>query len=133
MALAEAIPSPDCPFCRKDVITRAIAITGLVFALPDKYPVSFGHVLIIPRRHVQDYFSMTTEEHREANELLLRFRNQILESDPMVLGFNIGANCGEVAGQTVEHAHIHLIPRRFGDTPNPRGGIRGVLPGKMTY
>lgn len=76
---------------------------------------------------------MTPEEHRETDELLLRIRNQILKSDPTVVGFNIGANCGEAAGQTISHAHIHLIPRRFGDTPNPRGGIRGVLPGKMAY
>jgi diadenosine tetraphosphate (Ap4A) HIT family hydrolase len=76
---------------------------------------------------------MTSQERRDAEELVLLLRERILSSDPTVLGFNVGANCGEVAGQTVPHAHVHLIPRRRGDTPRPRGGVRGVIPDKMAY
>jgi diadenosine tetraphosphate (Ap4A) HIT family hydrolase len=76
---------------------------------------------------------MTPEEHRDAEDLLAKLRKQILESDPTVVGFNVGANCGEAAGQTIEHAHIHLIPRRAGDTPVPKGGVRGVIPERMAY
>ena len=123
----------DCPFCGEDVVRRAVAVTGSVLALPDRFPVTPGHVLIVPRRHTLDYFTMTPEEHRDAEELLAKLREQILESDPTVVGFNIGANCGEAAGQTIEHAHIHLIPRRAGDTPIPKGGVRAVIPEKMAY
>jgi diadenosine tetraphosphate (Ap4A) HIT family hydrolase len=76
---------------------------------------------------------MTQEERRDAENLLINLRQQILESDATVIGFNIGMNCGLAAGQTIEHAHIHLIPRRSGDTPNPQGGVRGVLPARMAY
>lgn len=133
MPVNESSPAQNCPFCGKDALGRAVASIGSVFALPDKFPVTLGHVLIIPRRHTRDYFTMTSEEHREAEELLAKLRDQILESDPTVVGFNIGANCGEAAGQTIEHAHIHLIPRRLGDTPVPKGGVRAVIPRKMAY
>jgi diadenosine tetraphosphate (Ap4A) HIT family hydrolase len=102
-------------------------------AFPDEFPVATGHVLIVPRRHTQDYFTMTQEEHRDAEELLAKLRKQILESDPSVVGSNIGANCGEAAGQTIAHAHIHLIPRRADDTPLPKGGVRAVIPEKKAY
>jgi diadenosine tetraphosphate (Ap4A) HIT family hydrolase len=72
-----------------------------VFAIPDKYPVTQGHVLIVPRRHTQDYFTMSSQEHRDAEGLLARLRNLIAESDPTVVGFNIDINCGEAAGQTI--------------------------------
>jgi diadenosine tetraphosphate (Ap4A) HIT family hydrolase len=123
----------DCAFCGEEVVKHAVAVTGSVLALPDKYPVTRGHVLIVPRRHTLDYFTMTPEEHRDAEDLLAKLRKQILESDPTVVGFNVGANCGEAAGQTIEHAHIHLIPRRAGDTPVPKGGVRGVIPERMAY
>jgi diadenosine tetraphosphate (Ap4A) HIT family hydrolase len=76
---------------------------------------------------------MTQEERRDAEELLVNLRRDIIEADPSVVGFNIGMNCGKSAGQTIEHAHIHLIPRRYGDTPQPQGGIRGAIPGRMAY
>ena len=75
----------------------------------------------------------TPEGHRDAEELLMKLRNQILGSDSTVVEFNVGANCGEAAGQTIQHAHIHLIPRRLGDTANPTGGIRGAIPERMAY
>jgi len=104
-----------------------------VFAIPDTSPVSRGHMLIIPKRHCLDYFEMTRQERCDAHELIQRLKNDILRNDPSVNGFNIGTNCGETAGQTVFHTHIHLIPRRTKDTPAPRGGVRGVIPDKMNY
>jgi diadenosine tetraphosphate (Ap4A) HIT family hydrolase len=106
---------------------------GSVFAVLDKHPVSKGHHLVISKRHVSDYFAWSYNEKRDAESLLSLLRKQILKDDPGVLGFNVGMNCGEVAGQTVMHAHIHLIPRRQGDVDEPRGGVRGCVPGKMGY
>ncbi|MFZ0449517.1 MAG: HIT family protein [Desulfatiglandaceae bacterium] len=87
-----------------------------------------------PRRHTPDFFTMTPRERRDAEALILWLKDDdILKHDPSVVGFNLGINCGEAAGQTIMHAHVHLIPRRLGDTPNPRGGVRGVIPDKMAY
>jgi diadenosine tetraphosphate (Ap4A) HIT family hydrolase len=122
-----------CPFCGDVVSRQAVAIMGSVIALPDKFPVTPGHLLIIPIRHTLDFFSMTREEHQDAQSLLEKLRHQIVDSDPTVDGFNIGANCGKSAGQTIDHAHIHLIPRRSGDTSKPDGGVRGVIPARMHY
>lgn len=124
-------PSP-CPFCTPQNLTGVIE-NKTVFAIPDTSPVSRGHMLIIPKRHCLDYFEMTHQERCDAHELIQRLKNEILENDTSVNGFNIGANCGETAGQTVFHTHIHLIPRRTNDTPAPRGGVRGVIPDKMNY
>lgn len=110
-----------------------VAECGSVFAVKDNYPVTDGHLLIIPRRHVGDFFQMSEEERRDAEKLLLEMKNEILQSDPSVVGFNIGMNCGIAAGQTIEHGHVHLIPRREGDTDDPRGGVRGVIPEKRIY
>lgn len=90
-------------------------------------------MLVIPRRHTPDFFTMTREEKESAFDLIDHLRSQIQTTDPDVRGFNVGMNCGEVAGQTVMHAHIHLIPRRRGDTPDPSGGVRGVIPGRRKY
>jgi diadenosine tetraphosphate (Ap4A) HIT family hydrolase len=76
---------------------------------------------------------MTPRERRDAEALILSLKDDILKNDHSVVGFNVGINCGEAAGQTIMHAHVHLIPRRLGDTPNPRGGVRGVIPDKMVY
>jgi ATP adenylyltransferase len=122
-----------CQFCRLNLKDRVVAELGSVFAVADRHPVTEGHHLIIPKRHVPDWFSMTEKERREADELTLILKSRIMAEDPAVSGFNIGINCGGCAGQTVFHAHIHLIPRRNGDTPNPRGGVRGVIPDKMNY
>ena len=104
-----------------------------VFVIKDGYPVSDGHVLIVPKRHSPDYFSLTEAEIQDANRLIQIMRKQISEKYAAVTGFNVGINSGESAGQTIFHCHIHLIPRRDGDTPNPRGGVRGVIPDKMSY
>ena len=124
--------STPCPFCTL-AEDRILASNELAIATPDGFPVSPGHTLIIPKRHVADWFSLTQAELLACNELLHEVRAHLLDEDPSIDGFNIGANVGEVAGQTVFHCHIHLIPRRAGDVPEPRGGIRHVIPGKGSY
>ena len=123
----------DCPFCYANARDRIVDEFGSVFAIKDGHPVSDGHLLIIPKRHKTDYFSLTEVENRDADRLLQILHKQLLEKDSTITGFNIGINSGESAGQTIFHCHIHLIPRRDGDTPNPRGGVRGVIPEKMGY
>jgi diadenosine tetraphosphate (Ap4A) HIT family hydrolase len=123
----------ECPFCSPETLSRAVAYHGTVFAIDDKFPVTPGHLLIIPRRHVADCFAMSEAERRDAESLLVLLRERTLAGDPLVTGFNVGINCGQSAGQTISHAHIHLIPRRNGDTANPRGGVRGVIPARQKY
>jgi diadenosine tetraphosphate (Ap4A) HIT family hydrolase len=122
-----------CPFCGDGLNRKVIGDNGTVIAIRDRYPVTEYHTLVIPKRHVTDFFTMTSREKRDAEALILSLKDEILKDDPSVTGFNMGVNCGGSAGQTIMHAHIHLIPRRDGDTPSPRGGVRGVIPGKMSY
>jgi ATP adenylyltransferase len=124
---------PKCPFCYDNVKSRIVDELDSVFAIRDGFPVTDQHLLIIPKRHTSDYFSLTLKERKDAEDLIKILRKRISENDPSVTGFNVGANTGESAGQTIFHAHIHLIPRRDGDTPDPRGGVRGVIPDKMSY
>jgi diadenosine tetraphosphate (Ap4A) HIT family hydrolase len=124
---------PKCLFCRWIKEGRAVAQHGSMAAFKDGYPVTDGHLLLIPLRHAPDWFSMTEEELRDAETLIRSAARRILADDPSVTGFNIGTNVGGSAGQTVFHAHIHLIPRRDGDSDDPRGGIRGVIDGKRCY
>lgn len=124
---------PACPFCDAETLARAVAYHGTAYAVPDRFPVTDGHLLVVPRRHAPDWFALTDTERRDAETLLLRLRERLLAGDPQVSGFNVGMNCGASAGQTIFHAHIHLIPRRVGDTPEPSGGVRGVIPGKRKY
>lgn len=121
-----------CLFCNVGE-ERLIAENELAFAIRDGFPVTELHSLIIPRRHVSDYFELTKEELLACNELLRIVKEEILARDTSVKGFNVGANSGLVAGQSIFHCHIHLIPRREGDVPNPKGGIRHVIPGKGAY
>ena len=122
-----------CPFCPDQFRGRSCIEHGSVFAIKDASPVSPGHHLIIPRRHVSDFFDLTPAELADAAGLARRLKAKILDQDDSVTGFNLGVNMGESAGQTVFHCHIHLIPRRDGDTPRPRGGVRGVIPDRMDY
>ncbi len=121
--------SRPCRFCRLDP-ALTVASNALAFALRDRFPVTHLHTLVLPRRHVVDYFSLSAEEREACAELLHQLRADILAADPLVVGFNIGMNVGGVAGQTVFHSHIHLIPRRTGDVEDPRGGVRMVIPGQ---
>jgi ATP adenylyltransferase len=124
---------PTCPFCLPHIKPRVTAENGTVVAIPDRNPVTKGHTLIIPIRHTQDFFSMTAQERTDAENLIRYLRNKTKRKDRAIVGFNIGTNCGAAAGQTIMHAHIHLIPRRKDDTLNPKGGVRGVIPDKMNY
>ena len=121
-----------CPFC--SVGDRMILLQNtLAVIVRDHYPVSEWHLLVIPKRHTTDYFDLGSAEVRACQTLLSEARKLVLKEDPTVVGFNVGINSGSVAGQTVMHSHIHLIPRRNGDNPNPRGGVRGVIPAKAYY
>lgn len=121
--------NPLCPFCSAgDVVHR----NRLAYVCFDKYPANPGHCLIIPFRHVADFFA-TTEAEREAMFALADYAKQMLDQDFKPGGFNLGINVGEVAGQTVPHVHLHLIPRYAGDVENPRGGVRGVIPARQKY
>lgn len=122
----------DCVFCN-NCAGRIIAENELCFAIRDGFPVTDLHTLIIPKRHVADYFDLYQPELNALNDLLSRQRQSIMHEDKTVTGFNVGINAGKSAGQTVFHVHIHLIPRRNGDVEEPRGGIRGVIPRKQSY
>lgn len=122
----------DCPFCLKEIIKRIIFSNQDAFAIYDQYPVSNGHILIIPKRHCDNYFSLTTQEQQACWNLVSEMQEKISkEFHPD--GFNLGINIGKAAGQTVEHVHIHLIPRFSGDMKNPRGGVRHCVEGKGYY
>jgi diadenosine tetraphosphate (Ap4A) HIT family hydrolase len=122
----------DCIFCQLPA-KRIIAQSPLALVFRDQFPVTELHTLIIPRRHIPDYDAATQAEVTAMNRLVQEQRAVIQSADPLVTGFNIGLNCGEDAGQTIFHAHMHLIPRRTGDVAEPRGGVRHVMPGKGSY
>ena len=128
MSELAATESGDCRFCTS-IANRVFASNALAVAIRDAFPVTPLHSLVIPRRHVADFFGLTPEEREACAELMHQLRKDILKEDPGVEGFNIGMNVGQVAGQTIFHSHIHLIPRRRGDAENPRGGVRLVVPG----
>ncbi len=121
-----------CLFCKNKVKGKFIE-NELAYATFDSYPVSKFHTLIIPKRHVKDYFGLFQAEVNSCNDLIKKMREIILKKDKKVLGFNIGMNAGKIAGQTIMHCHIHLIPRRKGDVKNPQGGVRGVIASKQHY
>ena len=112
----------------------AILITDKASAYKfyDRFPVTPGHTLIIPKRHVSNYFDLCQEELGNINELQFICRD-VLHKKYKPQGFNLGVNVGEAAGQTIFHCHIHLIPRYTGDVANPRGGVRGVIPERQNY
>ncbi len=102
------------------------------FIVPDKYPVSSGHLLIISKEYRRDFFVLTGEEKKELTQLITTAKS-LIENEHNPTGYNIGINCGASAGQTVFHFHCHVIPRYEGDVENPRGGIRNVIPGMGDY
>ena len=125
-------PNNPCLFCdsKKSGIAHE---NDLAYASYDTHPVSEHHCLIIPKRHIKDYFDMTNDELIACNDLIQIVKNEILNKDVNVKGFNIGTNAGKIAGQSILHCHIHLIPRREGDVENPQGGVRSVIPKKQHY
>ena len=122
----------DCLFCQMES-ARVVGENELAYVICDGFPVTPMHTLVIPKRHVPDYFSLSRPELNACNDLIEQERQGILEVDNAVKGFNLGVNNGETAGQTIIHCHIHLIPRRSGDVENPRGGVRHTIPGKGHY
>lgn len=121
-----------CVFCELPA-ERIIAQNELCIAIADKYPVTPGHMLIVPKRHVTEYFELWQPEINAVHFLLAQLVQRVRDDDPLVQGFNIGINCGEAAGQTVSHCHVHLIPRRVGDVAKPAGGVRHLVPGSGSY
>jgi ATP adenylyltransferase len=123
---------PGCPFCEMPK-HNLVAETELAYAVRDAFPVTTLHTLVIPKRHVRGYFELGQPELNACYRLLEEQKQAIKQADSSVEGFNIGVNDGVVAGQTVFHCHVHLIPRRKGDVEDPTGGIRNVVPGKGAY
>jgi ATP adenylyltransferase len=113
--------------------SRVLAGNGTAFAIRDAHPVTPLHTLVLPRRHVPTYFDLIPQETAAVDDLLRQIREDILKADTTVEGFNIGINVGATAGQTILHCHVHLIPRRRGDVPDPWGGVRAIIPGKARY
>lgn len=124
---------PRCDFCIYASGGEKLLENDYAFAKLDRYPVTDNHTLFIPKRYFADFFEITKVEQDAIHDLIRIRRRQLFETDPKIEGFNIGVNSGEVAGQTIFHCHIHLIPRRKGDMDDPHGGVRGVIPGKMKY
>ena len=122
----------NCIFCNieEDLIVHEYKN---FYVLRDAYPVTPLHSLVITKRHVVSYFQCSKEEHDEIPMILDTQKTELKILDNSITGFNIGMNIGEDAGQTIFHCHIHIIPRRQGDTPNLRGGVRGVIPLKQKY
>lgn len=119
----------NCIFCNPEI---KLTENEFVYARLDGFPVSHGHILIIPKRHVKTFFELTEEEVKAMYSLLTEVKfyiDNIYKPD----GYNIGFNIGEAAGQTVDHCHLHVIPRYEGDVENPKGGIRGVIPKNKEY
>ena len=121
----------SCPFCAL-APERIVHRTEHFCAICDAFPVAPGHTLLIPRRHVVSLFDVTVVEWVELGQLLVEAR-AALRSELRPDGFNIGVNDGAAAGQTVRHLHVHLIPRYCGDRPDPRGGVRWILPEKANW
>jgi ATP adenylyltransferase len=125
-----------CLFCDELPNTernRIVAENSLAYVAEDKFPVTKYHRLIIPKRHTMDFFGLEQAELNAIYALLHSQKTEIEKLDSSVKGFNVGMNCGEVAGQSVWHCHVHLLPRREGDVERPRGGVRNIMPGKGDY
>ncbi len=122
----------DCPFCNPDP-DRVLLSSDGAYYLRDAFPVTAFHTLVIPRRHVADYFALSRDDLLACDAMLREAREHLLAQDGSISGFNIGVNVGSSAGQTIFHCHFHLIPRRVGDVENPRGGVRHIIPGRGDY
>ena len=127
-----SLSSDRCLFCDRIQTGALAAENELAAAFPDGFPVSPGHTLIVPKRHETDFFALTNEERDAIMTLATRQQQELAESTEAT-AFNIGVNAGSDAGQTIGHAHLHLIPRFSGDIEDPRGGVRWVIPHKAPY
>ena len=125
-------PNNPCLFC--NISNSDFELENeLAYASYDTYPVSKYHALIIPKRHVENYFELNNEEVLACDALLKEFKKKLEYKDNTIEGFNVGSNSGKTAGQSINHCHIHLIPRRSGDVENPQGGVRSVIASKQHY
>lgn len=124
--------NPTCPFCNPDAERELIVESATAYAIYDKFPVNNGHALIIPKKHCADYFDLSFKEQAACIFMLNKVK-EIVTQKFKPDGFNVGINVGEKAGQTINHVHIHLIPRYNGDVNDPAGGVRGVIPNKQKY
>jgi len=122
----------ECLFCNKKK-QKIIYCNKFIYVVRDSFPVTKYHSLIIPHRHVSNFFDLNNDELKSLSKILKKERQSLLNLDKKITAFNIGANVGKEAGQSIMHCHIHLIPRRKGDIENPRGGVRGVIPSKQKY
>lgn len=124
-----------CPFCDRIAGGSFTAEDEQAVAFPDGFPVTPGHTLVVPRRHVADLFELADDEIAAVWRLVGDVRSILLDTGGSARpdGFNVGVNAGAAAGQTVEHAHVHVIPRRTGDVADPRGGVRKVIPDRARY
>ena len=122
----------SCPFCTLIADRQIRAESEAAVAFPDAYPLTSDHTLIVPKRHVRSVFELSASEQADLWKLVARVRADLATNNPNT-HFTVGVNDGEAAGQTIDHAHVHVIPRRAGDVPDPRGGIRWVLPEKADY
>jgi len=125
-------PNSPCLFCNINESGCAHK-NNLAYASYDSYPVSKHHCLIIPKRHIKDYFDLSKDELIACDELIKIVKEEILSKDQTVTGFNLGTNIGKASGQSILHCHFHLIPRRENDVENPQGGVRSVIPDKQHY
>ena len=123
-----------CLFCDKDntEVNTIIAQNEFAYARWDNFPASPGHAEVVPIRHVESFFDLTGAELNAIYDLA-KVAKQIIDDKYQPDAFNVGVNDGEAAGRTVHHVHVHLLPRYAGDVPNPRGGIRHIIPGKGSY
>ena len=137
------VDASDCPFCEivesqdgeydidNKQRTRTVVLGRSSVAFPDIYPVTSGHTLVVPNRHVTSLFGLPSREQADVWSMVNLVADQFLVEG--VTSMNIGTNVGAAAGQTIEHAHVHVIPRRDGDVSDPRGGVRWVIPEKARY
>ena len=126
-------PSRTCLFCKRvERRDGLIAERDRAVAFPDAYPLTPGHCLVLPIRHEPDFFELTSNEQDDIWQLVWEVR-ELLMVERKAKAFNIGVNVGRAAGQTVRHAHVHLIPRYRGDVPDPRGGVRWVIPERARF
>lgn len=122
-----------CIFCNLPKDKEITGSNDYAVAFYDGFPVTKYHTLIIPKRHIADYFELKKIELDSINDLLYAQKRRLENLDATITGFNIGVNVGKDAGQSVFHVHVHLIPRRYGDMKEPKGGVRGVIPQKQKY
>ena len=125
-------PNNPCLFCNIKE-SELEHHNELAYASYDSYPVSENHCLIIPKRHINNYFDLSKDELIACDDLIRIVKDEITKRDKTVKGFNLGTNIGKVSGQSIFHCHFHLIPRRQGDVENPQGGVRSVIPNKQYY